>query len=154
MKKTKPIIFLLILILLIGAIYYIVCEKGIFENEKPIDENKNNEEININETQTEEEKNYTEIKGVKEINGIELSNIKITLIEEDKCEFTANVKNKTEEYKKATNLRIKTKDEKGETKEIFGGWITDLIPKEENTFKTYILKNILDAKDVEFEEIE
>ena len=153
MKKTKPIIFLLILILLLGTIYY-ANEKGIFENGKPIDENKNNDEININETQTEEEKNYLEIPGTKEINGIELSNIKITLIEEDKCEFTANVKNKTEEYKKATNLRIKTKDENGETKEIFGGWITDLIPREENIFKTYILKNILDAKDVEFEEIE
>ena len=90
---------------------------------------------------------------VKKLGDIEIKDIKIKLVEESKCELIATVKNTSESYLDATNLRIKIIDNKGEVDEIFGGGITALLGNEENELKAIVLSDITDAKDIEFEKI-
>lgn len=150
MKKKSLILIFLILVLSLafGALYFAFRESGPEAEDKNVNLPDTNDKLQI------EDIKVIYIDGTKMVNGIEFSNMKITRLEEKKCEFTADVKNTTEDYKKATNLRIKVKNGNGEVKEIFGGFVTELIPGEKNSFKTYVLANVMHAIDVDLEEIE
>lgn len=150
MKKKSLILIFLILVLSLefGALYFAFRESGPEAEDNKVNLPDTNDKLQI------EDIKVVYIDGTKMVNGIEFSNMKITRLEEKKCEFTADVKNTTEDYKKATNLRIKVKNGNGEVKEIFGGFVTELIPGEKNSFKTYVLANVMHAIDVELEEIE
>lgn len=88
----------------------------------------------------------------KKVGNIELSNIKITLIEKNKCKLEADVYNNSEEFLSSTNVDIKAIKANGEN-EIFGGIITALAPHERNTFETYVVSDVRDAKDIIITEI-
>ena len=127
-------------------------------NKEVVDKDANVINDNVNNENNKKENSsgdtYIELPGTKKIGDIEISNIRIELIEKDRCRFTASVKNMTDKFLTPTNVSIKVINEKGETENVFGGIITELIREEENTFTTYILADITDAYDVEFEIID
>lgn len=153
MDKTKVIIISVIVVLLIGGIFLAFSKPNSNNNIDDANVLQNNNGI-INNNQEENQNNTVSIEGVKTVGNLEISNIKITKVEDKKCELTGDVKNKVEEYVSATNLRIKVLDENGVVDEIFGGGITDLLPNEENSFKAIVLTDITDAADIEFEIID
>ena len=128
--------------------------------------NENNDEqlLNSNQTTNQNIENNNQsaqimpktvrIEGKKQIGDIEITNIEIILEESNKCKVTADVKNTSDKDLAPTNVEIKVISEQGETEEIFGGIITELIWYETNTFTTYVLADITDAKDLEFRIIE
>ena len=124
------------------------------------EEQKNNEQIeNIKQPLNDESQNEIKnkahyIDGKKQVGKLELNNIKIELIEKEKSKLTATVKNTSKEFLEPTNLSVKVINEKGETEKVFGGIVTELIWDEVNTFTTYVLADITNAYDIEFEIIE
>ena len=153
MKISKVSIIILIALVLMGTGIFAYLDGFFSEKNKPNDTDalKNNTEISNEQSKKDNENKEFYIDGVKVLGDIEISNIKITLLESKKCEFTADVKNTSIEYLKATNVRIKVIDKNGKVDEIFGGGITQLAPHEANSFKTFVLADVTDAKDIEFE---
>jgi len=93
------------------------------------------------------------INQTKQIGKIEISNICIKLVDKNKSELSADVKNLSQEYLEPTNVEIRVIDETGNVSEIFGGIITELAGYEPSTFIAYILTDITNAKDIEFKMI-
>lgn len=158
--RKKLILIILLIAVLLGGIYIAYAKGLIFKSQGEPDNQieQNSGDVIQNNTQNSGEANQetesiVHIQGTKIINDIEITNIQIKLVEKKKCEFTADVKNTTDQYKEATNLRIKVINASGETDEIFGGVITELAAYEPNKFKTIVLADITDAKDIEFEAI-
>ena len=167
MKKKVTIILLSLCIIIAIAIFI----KSSISNME-INQNSNIEEIqsgevqknngqieNINQSlnnanQSEKENKVHYIEGKKQVGKLEISDIKIELIEEEKSRLTATVKNTSKDFLEPTNLSVKVINEKGETEKVFGGIVTELIWDEVNTFTTYVLADITDAYDIEFEIIE
>lgn len=143
-------------VLLIAMAFMVVGFTGCKDNNQEIINN--NEVTNqIVEENKQQEVVYPQIvklEGTKKMGDIEISDIEITLEERNKCKLTTKVKNTSDKDLAPTNVEIKVINEKGETEEIFGGIITELIWYEENTFTTYVLADITDAKDLEFSIIE
>lgn len=152
MEGKKIIGWVIILILILGAIYGVIKLKnrGLDILDSGEIENNQNQIQEIDDNANDEIK-YFNIDGVKKVGDVEFSNIKIGLINDSKCEFTADIKNTSKEFVKGTKVSIKVKDESGEIKGSFGGVITDLAGLEPNRFKTYVLSNITYAKDVDIE---
>ena len=143
-------------VLLIAMVVMVVGFTGCKDNNQ---ENINNNEgtNQIVEENKQQEVVYPQVvklEGTKKMGDIEISDIEITLEERNKCKLTTKVKNTSDKDLAPTNVEIKVINEKGETEEIFGGIITELIWYEENTFTTYVLADITDAKDLEFSIIE
>ncbi len=88
----------------------------------------------------------------KKVGNIELKNIRITLIEKNRCKVEADVYNSSDEFLPSTNVEIKSITSSGEN-EIFGGIITALAPHENNAFETYVLSDIRNAEDLIITEI-
>lgn len=150
MKKKNYLLAMALVVMLAG---FAGCKN---QNEE---QNINNNEATnqIVEENKQQEVVYPQIvkmDGTKQLGDIELSNIVITLEERNKCKLTADVKNTSDKDLEPTNVEIRVINDKGETEEIFGGIITELIWYEENTFTTYVLADITDAKDLEFSIIE
>lgn len=154
MKKKSFLLAVAMVVMLTG---FAGCKKQ--NDEQNINNNEATNQIveQDNQQNKQQEVVYPQIvkmEGTKQLGDIELSNIVITLEERNKCKLTANVKNTSDKDLAPTNVEIKVINEKGETEEIFGGIITELIWYEENTFTTYVLADITDAKDLEFSIIE
>lgn len=148
MNKTKKIIFLFF-VLIVAAIAM------LYAIPRAIQTNYTNQENDIdNQINQEFREKTVSINGTKQLGNIEISNIKIKLVEPNKCEVTADVRNTSDEDLPPTNVEIKVINKNGKTEEVFGGIITELIWHEENTFTTYVLADITDAYDISFEEIQ
>lgn len=105
-----------------------------------------------NEQPKQEDDKTKKFDSIKKLGDIEITNITIKLVEKNRCEITANVKNTSDNFIKSTNAEIRVLNENGEVMEIFGGMITSLAPQEPSTFTTYVLKDITNAYDIEFSE--
>lgn len=153
--KKKVIVIGVIAVLVIGAIVLAVNMGGSNDNPAGNTGNGGNAGNNGNNQNIENTVNnqYVNIEGTKTVGNIEFSNIRINLVEENKCEFLADVKNTTQDFLNSTNIRIKVIDASGQVDEIFGGIVTELAGLEPNTFKTMVLADITDAVDVELEVI-
>ena len=150
MKKKSYLLAIAAVVILMG---FTGCKKQ--NKEQNINSNEvTNQIVEENKKQEVVYPQIVKMEGTKQLGDIELSNIVITLEERNKCKLTANVKNTSDKDLAPTNVEIKVINEKGETEEIFGGIITELIWYEENTFTTYVLADITDAKDLEFGIIE
>ncbi len=147
MNKKKKIILricLILVIVLLGVVIFKFVKKG---NDLPQDDVTNN--VTSGDNFKLEEKSIEEIKKVGDI---EISNIKITLVQEEESKITANVKNTSENDIEATNVEIKI-IRNGKNPDIIGGIIPALSANEESTFSVPVLANIVDADDVEIVKI-
>lgn len=90
----------------------------------------------------------------KKLGAIEFSNIKIKLVERNKCELKADVKNTSDEFLEPVNVQIKAINQSNGKTEIFGGIINELMPNEETTFTATVLSDITDVTNIEFDKIE
>lgn len=146
--KTKIIIILLIVLMLLIVLCIGFMIKPKEKNNEIIDLPNDIESSKLDE---KEKKNEIGLESVKMIGDIEVSNMKIVLVEDDKCEFLSDVKNTSDKFQEATSLRIKIIDNSGKVDEIFAGTITELTAFETNKFKAIVLADITDVVDVEFE---
>lgn len=151
-KKIKIILIIVLILMLLVGVYFVITKNAKNNISASNDENNLNAEIQNSEVTNKPSK--VDIKGVKKVGDIEISNIRIELVEKGKCELLADVRNTSDEFQEATNLRIKVIDENGKVDEVFGGVITELAAKEPNKFKAIALADITDAVDIEFEVIE
>ena len=151
-KKNYIIIFAIILLLIVGFIFLnpnislknnnsgdnIALSGDTPSNNLDI-QNLDTQNSNI---QSQNEINYKYIFGSVTIDGIEFSNYRVNPIGINKCEFITDVKNLTENYSKARNIRVKIINASGDVQDIFGGILTELAPYEPNIFKTQLLSKI------------
>lgn len=152
MKKKKiKIIALIVLLIVVGVIG--VTKLKPKDNENDIIQNNNNLIVNENKENEAQKDKTIYIAGTKMIGNVEVTNIKLTPIENMKWEFTADIKNTAMDYFPESNIRIKLKDKSGNDKQIFGAGIPKLIPMETEILKTIVLANITSVEDVEFEVI-
>lgn len=150
MKKSQKIILAVCLAVSVIAIVAIVCilARRLEPIEDNIGGNVNNSGDLVTSSGDEMYLNVT-----KKVGDIEISDIKITLIEKNNCRIEAKVKNTGDKFLESTNIEIKAIDDEG-VDEIFGGLVTALAPQEESMFVTYVLSDIRDAHDVEIIAIE
>ena len=158
-KKIILVIIVVLVCLTLGLCIF------AFKNSKnpnvEINDNPNiNTNINNNQIQNQVEDNkinqvtFVEFSGDKILGNIKFSNIKVGLINKNECEFIAYVENLSDKNIEATNLEIKSFDESGNVKEVFGGIVTSLMPNEKSSFKTLVLADITEASDFELSIIE
>ncbi len=147
MNQKKKIILricLILVIVLLGVIIFKIIKKG---NDLPQDDVISNvtsgDNFEIKEKSVEE---------IKKVGDIEISNIKITLIQEEESKITANVKNTSGNYLEPTNVEIRIIRD-GREPDIIGGIIPALSANEESTFSVPVLANIADADDIEIIEV-
>lgn len=155
-KKITIILFSVIIIIAICILAKSITYNADIDSKKDNLTNQSGETQNNIQQQNESiepKDKIREIEGVKQIGNIEISDIKIELVSKDKSKLTASVKNVSKEFLNATNVKIKVINDKEE--EIsFGGIITELAGYETDTFTTYVMKDILDAKDLEIQKEE
>ena len=156
-KQIKKKIIILIMFLIMLLICLVTFNKNledVYQNDGDQNSGKDNskEVNNIYENISGEV--YKELNVKKRVGDIEISNVRIELLEKDKCRFTASVKNVSDKFLTPTNLSVKVINQNGETEALFGGIVTELIREEENIFVTYVYADITDAYDVEFEIID
>lgn len=97
---------------------------------------------------------YLYLSTSKRVEDVEFSNIKIKPLGRNKCEFSADVKNLSENYLDSKNIRVKVIDDSGEVDEVFAGILIGLAPYEPNIFKTHVLSDITDVVDIQIEMVE
>lgn len=166
MKQQKKNIFILffvlgILVLICG--FFIFNKNTSLENSNSGDNiifsgdsfsnNMNSDNMNAGDINSSGE-NYKYISGNITIDGIKFSNYRVNPIGINKCEFIADVKNLTENYSKARNVRIKIINSSGDVEDIFAGILTELAPYEPNIFKTQLLSKIDESTIIEIEIVE
>ena len=149
MKKKNYLLAIAMVVMIMG---FAGCKDK--NNQQPNNNEATNQIVEQNKQQEVVYPQIVNLEGTKKLGDIEISDIVITLEERNKCKLTTKVKNTSDKDLEPTNVEIKVINEKGETEEIFGGIITELIWYEENTFTTYVLADITDAKDLEFSIIE
>lgn len=149
-KKSRRVITITAITIFIGILILLITRQ--FSNNKNNDNGNNNYnnyvEQNNNEIQS------TKIQGIRTLGNIEFSNVTINLLERNKSEFIADVKNISDEFLNSTNVRIKIINRNGTVKEVFGGIVENLAGHEERKFKVIVLSNILDAMDIQLEMID
>lgn len=148
MKQGKKVIVFILLILVILTACWIGYNRNLIFNNKTNDNQEKTDNFVENSEMIADD--TINIQENKFVGNIGFSNIKIKLIDDKKCEVTANIKNISDEYLEPTNIEIRVLNENGEVEEIFGGIVTTLIPEEESVFTTYVLADITDAHDLEF----
>lgn len=152
-KRLMLIILAIVAIVIVLIVALVIANNNLFKNGENLEIE--NEEIVENENEKENETTnegvYIYLQGTKKVGDVEFKNIRIKKIERSKCEFLADVENKTEEHLKPQDVTIKVIDDSGEVDEIFAGILTELAPYEPNKFKTQVLSDITDVIDVEIE---
>lgn len=167
MKKKITYISIVIIIVVILVSVRIILERsrGNYKNQVQFDGNiesgeylesdkvsqNNDEQLNQSESGFENiDTEIISIPGIKKLGNIEISDIRIKLLERDKCEITADLKNTTEEFIESKNVIIKAINESGDAYVTFSGLMTSLIAFEPSTFTARVLADITDASDLEF----
>lgn len=151
MKKAQKIILIVCLILIllgIGIAIWCSAPKTL-----PMVDDKQGEKVDNTNDIITISGDEVQLNLTKKVGDIEISDIKINLIEKNNCKVETKVKNTGDKFLEATNVELKAIDENG-VDEIFGGLITALAPQEESIFVTYVLSDIRDIKDIEITAIE
>jgi len=152
--ENKKVLIIVIIIAVVSFLAYAFLNSSSIVGDKNISLNSgDNLNQNSGETNQNIENEYTYISGEKTIDNIRFNNIRIRLERGNKSELIADVENLTDKYVESKHIRVKAVDANGEVIQTFASFLVELGPYETNTFKAYVLADITDVANVEFEEI-
>ena len=143
-KRKKRIVlitfFSLLSIILIIVLANCLKKKDVIEKNEKIQQ----------ETQMNEKEEILKIDKKEVLDNIEISNIELKKIKNNKTEIRAHVKNLDSTFSESKVIEINAIDKEGNSIAVFSGIVSSLAGLEEGEFVTQVLKDIMDTEKLEF----
>lgn len=152
MKKKKLIIKTAMILILVALITIICLAVSKTRNQNEAEKDNSNTSGNVTDIQNEEAEivKLDGVEKIENIENIEISNIELSLIRNNKTKVSAKAINTSNEYSNSKILKIEAIDENGDVIATFSGMLSSMAGKEEVVFETQVLKDIMEAVRLKF----